>query len=76
MGQACRCDCDDGQHELYQEMVMSAKSPAQKRYNENGDPQIMDADDRDLYNQDSLKPLKRNKMKRDDSEGELFAGGQ
>jgi len=43
MGQACQCDCDDGQHEQYQEMVMSAKQ-GQKPHN-GGNPMIDDAED-------------------------------
>jgi hypothetical protein len=50
MGQACQCDCDDGQHELYQEMVMNAKSPGQKVVNNKGGPQITAADDNLSYN--------------------------
>ena len=74
MGQACQCDCDDGQHEMYQEMVMSAKQ-GQKPHNGHGDPQIVDVDDPDMYNQGTLKPLKRNKIKRENSEGDLAQPG-
>lgn len=30
MGGSCNCNCEDGEHELYQEMVMAQKSPQQR----------------------------------------------
>ena len=36
----------------------------------------MDAEDHEAYNQGTLKPLKRNKIKRENSETDLGANGQ
>jgi len=56
-------------------MVMNAKSPGQKPPNTTGGALIMTPDEHDMYNNGSIKPLKRNKMKRDNSEDDLHGPG-
>ena len=55
-------------------MVMNAQSPGQKHQG-NGGAHIGAVDERDSTNQQSLKPLKRNKVKRENSETDLHANG-